>query len=620
MSDEKKSNIHLIGEIFVEGEAPPQYYQAFLNAQEKAEEAAAQAEEAAGRAEAAAAQIEVDQEFIATQVFAAGDAAEVAATAARNAAESEQKTKDDADRAEGAARCAVETAGYITPQMHGAKGDGVTDDTDAIREARAVAIEKKKALYFPAGTYLIRDSIELWSGAEIYGCGEKSVIKKIHAVTQELVNPDSLVAGQTTVTVADASKYAVGQGCYIGLDDSTADWCTHGVITAIDKSRNTITFEAAPKSAETGITGDTLLYWQYLWKPDGLKLYFSTSFPVFCTYRYKEDRVTINNVVDVNLHDLCLDGNTQVGEARSYANSVIHIDAMKSAHAKNVDGKTVDFVIETPNEHIRIDNVTIINSIGDGISLQSVKNASVTNCTIKNSKHNGIHVGVGSEYVYIGGNKVFDCDYCGYFDCASLTSVSVTGNAFVECRYGIGGLDMCTRGYSIDGNNFERCGVGVLCGETPYQDHTCSFNKAEAVSTQVNGIIISNNSFHGHHDELTDIGISLKDGMNAAIQGNTFRHLGKAIDISKAKNFQFKNNVVVDCATTIAVNTNAANQSSGGAFIGNTVYAGMTGTSAAVTIANVNGMLVKDNILNGIGAALTTADGMTKADNIVLTA
>jgi hypothetical protein len=96
MSDEKKTNVPLIGEIFVEGEAPPQYYQAFLNAQGKAEAAA-------DRAEYAAREIVVDQEYIETQVFSAGQAANTAAMAARDAAESERNAKDDADRAAGAA-------------------------------------------------------------------------------------------------------------------------------------------------------------------------------------------------------------------------------------------------------------------------------------------------------------------------------------------------------------------------------------------------------------------------------------------------------------------------------------------------------------------------------------
>ncbi len=103
MSEEQKNNVPLIGEIFVEGEAPPQYYQAFLAAQKKSEDAAAQSEAAAGRAEDAAAKINVDQEYIETQVSAAGGAADIAAAAARDAAQSEQNIKGDAERAEDAA-------------------------------------------------------------------------------------------------------------------------------------------------------------------------------------------------------------------------------------------------------------------------------------------------------------------------------------------------------------------------------------------------------------------------------------------------------------------------------------------------------------------------------------
>ena len=117
MSEEQKNNAPLIGEIFVEGEAPPQYYQAFLNAQKKSEDAAAKSEAAAGRAEAAAAKIAVDQEYIETQVFAAGGAAEAAAGAANAAAESERKAKADADRAVGAAQRA-ESAAATDPDRH----------------------------------------------------------------------------------------------------------------------------------------------------------------------------------------------------------------------------------------------------------------------------------------------------------------------------------------------------------------------------------------------------------------------------------------------------------------------------------------------------------------------
>ena len=54
----------------------------------------------------------------------------------------------------------------ITPQMYGAKGDGVTDDTQAIK----TAIARHSAVFFPRGTYLVSDTLIL-QNQKISGAG-----------------------------------------------------------------------------------------------------------------------------------------------------------------------------------------------------------------------------------------------------------------------------------------------------------------------------------------------------------------------------------------------------------------------------------------------------------------
>lgn len=76
----------------------------------------------------------------------------------------------------------VGTMGYVTPQMFGAKGDGVTNDTDAFLDA----FETNIPLFIPKGVYLIGEpeggaDFRLFLGNKenyvIFGEGEGSVLK-----------------------------------------------------------------------------------------------------------------------------------------------------------------------------------------------------------------------------------------------------------------------------------------------------------------------------------------------------------------------------------------------------------------------------------------------------------
>ena len=60
----------------------------------------------------------------------------------------------------------------------GAKGDGVTDDTAAINAALSVAAAVQRAVFMPAGTYLVSGVLAVPSGITLYGAGWNTVIKR----------------------------------------------------------------------------------------------------------------------------------------------------------------------------------------------------------------------------------------------------------------------------------------------------------------------------------------------------------------------------------------------------------------------------------------------------------
>ena len=56
----------------------------------------------------------------------------------------------------------------VTQPPYNAKGDGVTDDTEAIRSATSGNLEAQKSIFFPAGTYLVSGPIEWKNTSGVY--------------------------------------------------------------------------------------------------------------------------------------------------------------------------------------------------------------------------------------------------------------------------------------------------------------------------------------------------------------------------------------------------------------------------------------------------------------------
>lgn len=115
----------------------------------------------------------------------------------------------------------VDYSTYVTPQMFGAVADGVTDDTEAIRQA----INTGVPIYFPEGVYFVTENIKIQSPVFMLGAGQdKSVIK----FASDISLNDSI----TCMTFNYTSKVQDIKFLYEATDAPTFDSENEGILVA----------------------------------------------------------------------------------------------------------------------------------------------------------------------------------------------------------------------------------------------------------------------------------------------------------------------------------------------------------------------------------------------------
>ena len=103
---------------------------------------------------------------------------------------------------------------YVTPQMYGAKGDGVTDDTEALKEM----LKTKSNIVFPPGNYLVTDTIELSQGAKLEGSFTATLVFKENG--NLLLNSDCSLIGLNISANGDINAATINLiGNYCHLDN-----------------------------------------------------------------------------------------------------------------------------------------------------------------------------------------------------------------------------------------------------------------------------------------------------------------------------------------------------------------------------------------------------------------
>ena len=399
---------------------------------------------------------------------------------------------------------------FLSAREYGAVGDGVTDDTEALEKLFDAAFRQKKAVFFDQGVYMIRRSLTLRSGMEIYGY--KATLKKNAAVTTTLAA--AAVKDQTFIDVASAEGFNVGDQ-FVIADSDGANWCTYGLVTAVEGNR--IHFKNIISDMQSNFPGCVRQY------PAGYKV--STSFALLRSWA---SRFACEGVY---IHDLTLDGNKRSDEARSWANSCIHMDSYYE------NGYTGQSGIEYRNaqRNLIARNLVIMNSPHDGISDQSAGGLIVTDCRIENSAMHGVHLGTRFAGALISNNRMTGNGVAGagVFFCQTVTNVIVDNNLFTFFNHGCSDEEFGTsvKYVTIRNNQFKnitgyvfdflRATSAVHGGGLQISNNTVEGLKAALFSGDfLDDVIISNNEVKSVKIPPTNL-INVVDSKNVIISGNT---------------------------------------------------------------------------------------------------
>ena len=92
---------------------------------------------------------------------------------------------------------------YVTPQMFGAKGDGVSDDSDAFISAFATG----KDVYLPECSYMIEKHVEVTKTNKISGADGAIIIVKTNETPSSLSGSNGLCFNGNTNLLIDYFSY-----------------------------------------------------------------------------------------------------------------------------------------------------------------------------------------------------------------------------------------------------------------------------------------------------------------------------------------------------------------------------------------------------------------------------
>lgn len=475
---------------------------------------------------------------------------------------------------------------HVTPQMFGAIGDGVADDTEAIQ----TALNSKRKLYVPNGVYKITSPLTAYNSVtfdkdaciEFYpNSPAKTCLTIIGGVTRIADDIVCSFDGVTmTADVTTASKLSSGDFVYISNGEKVAptarDFDTKRDILqvqSVDGAR--VVFTSAPEYKYTAanldkmelvenivIDGVKIKCMQKYSDTYGIKLVYARNATVkncnVCEFDYGQINLEFCISCDVhsNLCEVSYADQLQYGiVVHSSANITVYgnkvnsrrtgIDVTRLSNKVTVTGNTVTGSINT---HSCTNTSITNNTINDGMILIRGKNVIVTGNTVNCLKNTCIDIEeMGIEGGHVIANNIFK-GYCS-MKCY-LSKISITGNHFIVekvlsyqsnsveyesvIRMMTAGTPNKTEGAFISGNTFETVGITPLyCIE------------ANANMNTIYNLVVQDNIVRGFQTGLYLPQITDDIGDNLVVKNNMLHVTKKGIVFRLVNNTQIVGNTII---------------------------------------------------------------------------
>lgn len=291
-----------------------------------------------------------------------------------------------------------------TPQMFGAKGDGITDDTEAINKA----IQEHNNIYIPEGVYIINGTNEGWG--HIYEGGIRPKSNTTITLSPKAVlkcSPNS-TGFYNIISLTDVENVVIRGGNIIGERESHEDTygefgfgigiyeCNRIIIDNVDISQ---------------CWGDGII----------IDSKNETS--------GENNNISINNCI---IHDCRRQGISYIIGGNNNTITNCHIYNISGTAPQS--GIDIEPNTEDPAKQLIIDECTIHDTVGASIILNRAENCIISNCNLDSINH----------FIYSKNNYI---DNCNIFDFVALFGKGLFVNnsniGCVACNSGSGKFTNC---------------------------------------------------------------------------------------------------------------------------------------------------------------------------------